>query len=94
MKKIIIYSFTLICAVAIGLGVYSGQSATKNSDLVSQNIEALAMGHTNALDCHSGKIPIPCGRASFDGEGGWSGVYCPFCCDYWGIMVGVGYCCG
>jgi len=42
MKKIIIYSFTLICLVSIGLCISSTRNTPKNSDLVFKNMEALA----------------------------------------------------
>ncbi|MDR2586143.1 MAG: hypothetical protein LBC84_08010 [Prevotellaceae bacterium] len=42
MKKIILSMAVAICSVAIGLGIYSYQNTYKVSDLLAQNIEALA----------------------------------------------------
>ncbi|MDR2569281.1 MAG: hypothetical protein LBD23_03145 [Oscillospiraceae bacterium] len=42
MKKILLSSAFTLCVLAIGLGIYTYQSVPKISDIVAQNIEALA----------------------------------------------------
>ena len=69
MKKIIIYSFTLICAVAIGLGVYSNQSRLSISGLIRQNIELLALvkgGGEGNLDCYWKQVTCSACNASLE----------------------------
>ena len=57
MKKVLTYSFTLICAVVIGLGILCNQSVTKKTDLILQKSEACA-------DCeltnNKGKVIFKC----------------------------------
>ena len=43
MKRIVIISAIFIFAAAIGIGIYSSQNTTKGSDLINQNLEALAL---------------------------------------------------
>ncbi|MDR2586138.1 MAG: NVEALA domain-containing protein [Prevotellaceae bacterium] len=42
MKKILLCSAVVLCAFAIGFGIFANKSVTKESDLLAQNIEALA----------------------------------------------------
>jgi len=42
MKKMLLTSTILICSIAIGLGIYGHQSVAKSSDMIAQNIEAMA----------------------------------------------------
>lgn len=42
MKKILLSSVIFLFAAAIGLGIYTNQSVPKESNLIAQNVEALA----------------------------------------------------
>ena len=46
MKKFLITLTVFVCTVAIGLSIYSNESAKKESNLMRQNIEALAGAHS------------------------------------------------
>lgn len=43
MKKLLLYLIILFCAIVAGFGI-SNHSAAKKSDLLLQNVEALAQG--------------------------------------------------
>ena len=45
MKKTLSYIAICVFSAAVGLGIYSNQNTFKRSDLMSQNLEALALNH-------------------------------------------------
>ena len=71
MKKILFSLITFICALAIGLGIYSTQKTTFESELMLQNIEALGR--------IEGGMVIWCALHFEACDRGWPSVNCAFC---------------
>ena len=80
MKKTLFSSITIICALAIGLGIYSNQKTTIESDLMLQYIEAMACGETYDPMC-------PYWPFCEDPEGGGGGGDDGWLSDWWNSKV-------
>jgi len=91
MKKILLFTAVGVFSTVVGLGIYINQSTLKTSELIAQNIEALARSHSGGDGDEPGKSKCysqyhksdndSCLRCSTcdwaDGVGVETGGWCP-----------------
>lgn len=84
MKKLVIISAALVCAIAVYFTVNAGSSKNSSNYLMNQNIEALARGETSTTwNCvnNAGNCSASCGACgtSVSGKGDLTGTHrCSF----------------